>query len=332
MKRLMVLLGVLWLAGCASAPEGPPDWVNGTSAKYPGSRYLTGVGQADNAAVARDRARADLVKVFEARIAEESRDTSSASRESREGKSVQSNTTRVERNVTVVSERTVEGIDIAEVWREPQRDLYHALAVLDRMKAGESLRGEINGLDDLTARELENARGSDDLLEKIRASLRATDAQAERAGLQRQLRVVDPTGTGVPARWDVARLRSDAAQLAGRLRLNVQVADDPVGNLASVVTGAVSRAGFTNASAEEATYRLEASLSLHESQAEGWAWSKGALTVSVKDKAGNVRAQRQFPVKESARQAGVARQRVMGEVDRILRAELRGVVLGMESD
>lgn len=330
MRRVVVLLGVLWLGGCASTPE-QPDWIDGSSARYPKARYLTGVGQAENGAVARDRARADLVKIFEARIAEQSHDTSSAGREVRDGKVVQSSSMKVERNVSVVSERTVEGIEIAELWQQPGKENYHALAVLDRMKAGEGLRSEINRLDDRTARELEIARGSDDLLAQIRASIKATEAQQERATLQRQLRVVDLTGVGVPPRWDAARLGSDAAQLAGRLRVGITTAGDTVGSLASVVGGAVSRAGFTNVPAEEAPYRLEASLALDESQSGGWFWAKGVLQVLVKDQTGNLRAERQFPVKASAQQPGVARQRVMGEVDRVLRAGLRDVLLGVDS-
>ena len=61
---LIVLL--LLLAGCAS---GRPDWTeSGKSNEYPASRYLTGIGTAADLGTAKDRARANLAKIFSVKI------------------------------------------------------------------------------------------------------------------------------------------------------------------------------------------------------------------------------------------------------------------------
>src|SRR5690606_36438917 len=72
MKRFAIVLAV-GLAGCASSAV-TPDWVSGAAGKYPPSRYLVGRGEAEGGEEARDRARADLAKVFEVRVAVESED------------------------------------------------------------------------------------------------------------------------------------------------------------------------------------------------------------------------------------------------------------------
>jgi hypothetical protein len=239
----------------------------------------------------------------------------------------QSSELKAERSLSVTTARTVEGIEIAELWHDPTSKTFHALAVLDRLRAGEALRGEIGRLDEATAHELQKSRETGDTLVQIAAALRATQAQNQRAGLQRDLRVIDPTGVGVPPRWELARLESDLNEVTKRLHLSVGVGGDPVGNLETMLAGAIGRAGFTHAAVGETPYQLTASLELDQSQAGGWHWAKGVLQLTLTDQEGKVRGTRQFPIKAAGQQAAVARQRAMGEVDRVLRAQLRDAVL-----
>ena len=69
------VLGFALLAegGCATRST-MPDWINGASHKYPSEQYLIGRGQAATEEEARDRARADLAKIFEVSVAVESED------------------------------------------------------------------------------------------------------------------------------------------------------------------------------------------------------------------------------------------------------------------
>jgi hypothetical protein len=231
--------------------------------------------------------------------------------------------------VNVTTDQVIEGIRIAETWHDRSQKTYHTLAVLDRMQAGERLRTEIMQLDDLTGREMQNAKAATELFAQMDSAAKAVEAQRQRDVLQRELRVMDPTGVGVPARYDTARLNSDLNQLTKRLHLSPEVEADPIGNLASMLAGAIARVGFTPAKKGEANaYRLVGNLNLDESQSSGWYWTRGILQVKVVDADGNIRSSRQWSIKESAQQPGVARQRAMGEVDRVLRNQLREAVLG----
>jgi hypothetical protein len=333
MKHSAVIGALLMVAGCASSPKGPPDWLEEPSAKYPEARFLVGQGQADLASVARDRARADLVKVFEARISEASQDSSTARRDSTGGKVKQSSGFKAERHVNVTTAYAVEGIRVPEVWYDGKRKSYHALAVLDRLQASERLRGEIMHLDDLTGREMQNAKNASELFAQMNFAAKALGAQRRRDRLQRELRVVDPTGVGIPVRFDSDRLDSDLNQLTKRLRLIPEVERDPVGNLESILAGAIGRSGFSPAAkGDPKAYRLVCTLSLAETHSGGWYWARGVLQVKVVDTDNNVRSSQQWSIKESAQQPGVASQRAMGEVDRVLRHKLRGAVLGGTSE
>ena len=67
---LMLLLLAVGLAGTATAADRPA-WVDGESDEWPRSKFLTGVGSADERGVAESRARAELARVFQARVESE---------------------------------------------------------------------------------------------------------------------------------------------------------------------------------------------------------------------------------------------------------------------
>ena len=70
---------VLLSGGCATAPvqQPKPDWVDGDSAGYQSTQYLLGRGMATTQEEAKDRARADLAKVFQVNVAVDSEDVQS---------------------------------------------------------------------------------------------------------------------------------------------------------------------------------------------------------------------------------------------------------------
>src|ERR1019366_645792 len=62
------------LLGCASRQPAQPDWIAGDSANYKSSQYLIGRGQAATQEEAKDRARADLSKIFQVAVTADSED------------------------------------------------------------------------------------------------------------------------------------------------------------------------------------------------------------------------------------------------------------------
>lgn len=318
MKRIVMVSILAALGGCASQPAAP-DWVNGAASDYRAAQYLIGRGQGATGEEARDRARADLAKVFEAEVTAASADEQSFV----DSRYAASSTRRIE----IRTRRVVEGIEIARTWQERASGSHHALAVLPRLKAGNALREEIERLDETTRLQTRRAAETPDLLLKISAAGQALAAQAERHGYQKTLRVVDPTGIGAPPSWNVARLRADFEALLKRVR----VATRATGELQPLLDGAVAAAGFV--AAADADYMLEASLALDASgPTDDWYWQHGVLEIRLVDAAsGRSRGSQRWPVKAAALAPGLAAQRALDQVDATLKKELRPTLIRFAS-
>ncbi|MGH8402412.1 MAG: LPP20 family lipoprotein, partial [Gammaproteobacteria bacterium] len=184
--RLFFVLALLLttLAACSSNTKpgnAQPDWVSGQSTKYSSSAYLLGRGQSDDPAIARDRARADLAKIFSVKISEQTRDVSSYSNSA--GARSQ-NKLDVSRNISTRTDEILRGVEIADTWQDPVTRQYYALAVLPRFKADAALRQQIADLDASTQAYMNQAQGSNDLFVKIAGATRVVSAQTTRAALQ----------------------------------------------------------------------------------------------------------------------------------------------------
>ncbi len=185
MKQLLTLLGLLLLSACAQPPANP-DWIAGEPGSYSDSRYLIGRGQAESVGVARDRARADLAKIFAVQIREQSSDQLLWQQG---GEGLQGLQTSISRDISVQTDQLIEGVKIAETWQAETGGDYHVLAVLDRLQAGNRLRERINQLDDETAENIAHARNEDTLPEQIAAARAALAAQVERQYVQKMLTI-----------------------------------------------------------------------------------------------------------------------------------------------
>lgn len=326
MKRVSaVMLAIGLLAGCASSAVAP-DWVSGAAAKYPPSQYLIGRGEAPSGEEARDRARADLAKVFEVQIAVESEDVQAFQASAGEAQYA----ARSARRITTRTERLVEGVEIAETWRDSDGRRHYALAVLSRQKAGAALRDQIGELDAATRLQLDRARDATDLLLKIGAAARAVAAQSERAAYLKTLRVVSPAGGGEESSWNLERLRADLDGLVKRVKLAPRIATDTSGGLEPVVKGALAAAGFLADTGARPDYVLEASLTLDDlGQQDGWYWQRGVLEVRlVEASTQRVRGTKRWPIKASALVHDGAVRRALDMSDAILKKELRTTLIG----
>lgn len=327
------LLSLFIISGCAGTGSSQPDWIYGNSSKYPPSKYLSGKGQDKHQAVARDRARADLAKVFEVRIQEQSEDSSRANRQTENGKTSLKLEASASRNISTRTDQIVSGIEIAETWQDKASKQFHVLAVLDRMKTGNILRSNINQLDDVTGEAIRRARQSDNLLRKIGLAHTALQAQLEREVYDKQLKIVDYSGRGLSSPYNLATLASDRDVLLKRLTIRTRISADPLGGLDDILKAAVSAAGFTPVSDGKAGYILDAKLVLNEtSDAQGWYWQRGTLEINL-IQAGNQQAQggKRWNIKESSQDRAMSIKRVRDRIDKILKNELRQTIISFGS-
>jgi hypothetical protein len=337
-KFLAALLACAWLTvgGCASQPS-MPDWVDGAPKKYQAEQYLIGRGQAVTPEEAKDRARADLAKIFEVTVAVDSEDVQSFSQKT-EGKAKDKKTAgdysaQSSRRIVTRTDQIIQGIQIVELWQDPATKAQHALAVLPRLQAGTGLRQEIGRLDAATGKYLEQARVSGDILIKIGAANLALEAQIERAAYQKSLRVVDPTGRGAESEWNTAKLNTDLTDLLKRVRVAPRIASGAPEGMSTVVSGALAAAGFMIETGEKPDYILHAKLPLEDlGLQQGWYWQRGVLEVTLTEVAtSRVRGSKRWDIKVSAQQQETARQRALGQVGTILKKELRATISGFSA-
>jgi hypothetical protein len=317
-----------FLAGCASNKPETPDWINGDSARFNSAQYLIGRGQAPTQEEAKDRARADVAKIFQVAVVSSSEDL-------QRSKSGPNGTPQYEqqvsRSISTRTDQIIRGIQIAELWQDPATKSYYALAVLPRLQTAASLRQQISQLDEATANHIEQSRKNSDLFLKIAAASQAVETEREQESLQKSLQIVDPTGRGTASRWNSAKLKSDLDELLKRVRIAPQVAVDSTPGLAEVLAGALANAGFMIETGSHPDFVLQARMELADlGQQKGWYWQRGVLEISLSEAAtGRVRGTRRWTIKSSATDRESAVKRAMNQADAILRKELRTTVIDM---
>jgi len=316
------------LPGCASDKPTTPDWITGDSARFNSAQYLIGRGQASTQEEAKDRARADVAKIFQVAVIASSEDL-------QRSKSGSTGTPQYEqqasRSISTRTDQIIRGIQIAELWQDPATKSYYALAVLPRLQAAASLRQQISQLDEATAGYIEQSRQHSDLFLKIAAASQAVKSEQEHESLQKSLQIVDPTGRGTASKWNSAKLQSDLDELLKRVRIAPQVTADSTPGLEEVLAGALANAGFMIETGQHPDFVLQARMELTDLGLEkGWYWQRGVLEISLSETAtGRVRGTRRWTVKSSATDRESAAKRAMNQADAILKKELRAAIIDM---
>lgn len=330
----IIFAATIWLlGGCASKPTQPaqPDWVVGDSAKYNSAQYLIGRGQASTMDDAKDRARADLAKIFQVAVAVDSEDTQSFTSDTTVAGGAGQFAAESSRRITTRTDQIVRGIQIAEIWQDPINKNQHVLAILPRLQAAAALRQQINQLDDATQSSVDQSNKNSDLFVKIAAASKAVESQLEREGLQKTLQVVDITGRGLESKYNSGRLKADMDELLKRVRVAPKVLEGSVAGLDEIVAGALSQAGFMVDTGEKPDFLLKASLQLADlGLKQGWYWQRGNLEISVSEAAtGRVLGTQRWPIKGNATDKASAIRRALDEADAVLKKELGATLIGM---
>ena len=322
---LAIMLSLL--PGCASEPT-TPDWVAGDSPQYNSAQYLIGRGQASTQEEAKDRARADVAKVFQVAVVVSSEDVQRSKSDSAGASHYEQ---QASRSISTRTDQIIRGIQIPEIWQDPATKTYYALAVLPRLQAAASLRQQISQLDDATANYIEQSRKAGDLFQKIAAASLAVESEREHESLQKSLQIVDPTGRGTESKWNSAKLQSDLDELLKRVRIAPQVSADSTPGLAEVVSGALANAGFMIETGQNPDFVLKARMDLDDlGFQKGWDWQRGVLEVNLSEATtGRVRGTKRWDVKSSAPDKETAAKRALNEADTILKQELRTTIIDM---
>jgi hypothetical protein len=305
---------------------GQPRWVSDPSIDYPAAQYLVGRGIGSTADEAQNRARGDLATIFEVRIAVVN-ESSISVKQSGKNEQVDRLSTQ---QVSATTDKVISGINVAEVWRDPVTQDFHALATLSRSQASASLQEELTKIDDEVQQRVSSAQSSNDALLKIGALTQALEASIKRDGFQASLKVVDPSGKGVKANISQASIQTLIGNTIKSIRISPEVAEDGgAREFANILKGGLAAAGFLASNPAHADLLLVGKLTLTDlGRRENWNWMRGTVEVSLVEKStGLVRGSKTWPVKASAQDAKTAKSRTLIEIEKLLKEELRAAVI-----
>ncbi|MBI3479409.1 MAG: LPP20 family lipoprotein [Nitrosomonadales bacterium] len=324
----LAIITLTLLSGCASKQVTQPDWIAGDSAGYSSAQYLLGRGQAVTQEEAKDRARADVAKIFQVAVVASSDDvqkfkTGTSGPGEYEG--------QASRSISTHTEQIVRGIQIAELWQDPTSKNFHVLAILPRLQTAASLRQQIGQLDEATGNYVEQSRKNSDLFLKIAAANQAVESEQERESLQKSLQIVDATGRAPDSPWHGAKLKSDLDELLKRVKIASQVSVDSTPGLAEIASGALAHAGFMIATDQNPDFVLQTRMELADlGLKEGWYWQRGVLEITLTETTTNrVRGTRRWTIKSNAPDKDSSFKRALTQADTLLKQELRTAIIDM---
>ncbi|MDH5387965.1 MAG: LPP20 family lipoprotein [Gammaproteobacteria bacterium] len=325
----------LLLTGCMQSTSvvnaNQPDWVNGEPLSYPNSQYVVATGSASNMERAKDRALANLSKVFELRIRESSTTRQDTHVAIKNGAESVDKSQRINQNINIQTNKIIDGARVAEQWQS--RDLtFYALAVLDRHQAGNNIREEMSRLDKETDFELSSIESKSNPLQKIAAYQRVLASQDKRSALQKTLKVIDLSGQGDKSKWNRAELNAQLEASLSSLNMKPEILQDAVGGLDKLLKGAMSKSGFPESLNDSNSYVLASGLEIQSPvKNQNWYWLRGTLMLRLTSAEGKVLGNKTWPLKVSASSEGPLNQRLMASVEKVLNQELKATLLGFSS-
>lgn len=334
MKSNVAIFAVIipFVTACSFTPENsesPPDWVNGQSKKYSSALYLSGQGSAPSLDDAKDRARSDLAKQFEVAIREHGQQSQVFTSEQSKGETVQSLDQKITRQLLTYTTRTLQGVEIAEQWQDQSRDIHHALAILSRKKAQLQFEQNIRILDQQSRQRLLQAEAETSQLRRASLVQQTIYSQQKRIAVQSSLQVVDLSGHGKPPTLSLSELIRSRDALLKDISIQPTATGDLNIELVKLLSGAIAGAGFSIENTGRADYRLTARTLLDPVfEDNGWYWLRGTLQINLIDDSGNDVGVQRWPLKVSSTNIKRSQERLLSTVDKLLKSELRDVLLG----
>lgn len=224
----VVVIASIALSACAwFGGQSKPDWIEGVSTAYPPGQYLIGLGQAENRAVAEDRAYAAVARIFKAEVNAQAKDWESYLVIEQRGQSSSERRLTLDNLTRVSTDKVLENVRIVERWVDGRTGLQYALAAMHRPQAETAFMERITELDRSIRDDVEESRSPPDKMTKVRALRRAVKNLVLRETYNADLRVIRPSGQGTAAAYRVDELMREIEQfLATNLVLAVTMTGD----------------------------------------------------------------------------------------------------------
>lgn len=328
MKNLLIIFCLLLPLYTVQA-DTAPDWVSSQGRGNP-EIFLSATGIADNPELAKDRALANLAKIFQAQISDTSSRQSATSVTTQMGVETVEQAHQLTQRVQVKSDMVIRGAVISEAWHDPVLQLYHSLAELNRVQAKNNLYDEIMQLDADTRALLKQQQTSQPRLQHIAYINRAIELQQQRQVLEQMLKIIDHRDPGDEAPWSPTELRLMLEQQLQGLSLSLSIVnDDPSGTLENTLLSAIANAGFS--AGAQGNHQLVAQLDVNDlGFQQGWYWQRAVLDLQLKQ-AGRVLGSHSFRFKVAALQQTELERRLLSMISQKLDDELYATLVGFAS-
>jgi len=294
--RLMPMVLLAILGGClTTGADMTADKKNDQQAQtkqaaksavhYPDAEYMTAEGSGQSEAEARDRALAELGRIFESKVVSETSDTmSSVYQQKGASKGTEAFTQEVREKVRVTSKMAFEGVQTKDVWFVEADRLHHALAVLNRADARASWGGKVKELDDRASAELAAIDKLKSRFARFRALAAIEGFWLDRAVFASRLRVIGAQTPPPP--YDMARILKDRAAVKSEVTLFIEATGDEADIMRDALSSQLTASGFRIAAGRASADILITStvtarpLDINN---PGWKFSRAEATTTLKD-------------------------------------------------
>ena len=332
-----LLIGITFISACSTSSSGfdsseAPKWVYSEAERYSTAKFLTATGSASKMEQAKARAVSNLAKIFEVQVSDVSTVRQDVEVTLEDDVETVKKDQRMVGSVNLKTDRMMQGVRIAEQWFNSKELTYHALAVLDRTQAGNSVRREMNRLDEETQYSLNQSEKRNDPLLVISDLQTAKTLQIQRHALQKSLNIINLSGKGLVPLWSSKELDKRLKLALRQLPLETRAESNEMSDLANMLQGAVSKAGFmiqNNAN----NYRLIASLDQAEPiKNDGWFWLRAILKLELIAQDGvTVMGFQSWPLKVTAGERTQLQSRLHNAVNKTLEDEVLNSILQFAS-
>ena len=177
----------------------------------------------DDPTTAADRARSEISKIFTTNVSVTSNLNESESTSQRGSKTDTSFSQAISQSLQTASKKVLEGVEIAENWKDGASMQRYALAVLDRSKALSAVKDKIDDFDRQAQQWKSQMDQASDKVGKVKAAMKLLALLRARTELNGEARVLDPGGKTVPSPFDEAAVRAEAARTIAELDVIVDI-------------------------------------------------------------------------------------------------------------
>ena len=224
-----------------------PAWLDGDSAEYPSSFYLTGVGCGADPQTAGNRARAEIARIFHSDIDSRTRTYQQYLKTTSGDKSNTKESFDIGDDTKVSTHKVLSGVRIAQTYHETGKEpCFYALAVLDRSRSEEILINKINKYDQEIQGLVINARQENDKLVKIKRLKGAAGKCALREAGNAELQIISPTGKGIPSKVNCSEIQNELAAILMRdFLIAVKVRGNRADDVKEALVEGLNQEGFS---------------------------------------------------------------------------------------